>query len=104
MVGIFGRFKVFESAQGLAYGKPHPEVYMNAASKLGVEPSKCMAIEDSLSGTISAKAAGMKVISIPFDYPEHKRGFQVADKILGSLAEINDSVWNQIWSNTRSKL
>lgn len=104
MVGIYNRFQVYESAQGLAMGKPHPEVYLNAAKKLGIAPSKCMAIEDSLSGTISAKAAGMKVISIPFDYPHQKRQFQVADKILPSLAEVNATVWNEIWGTRSSKL
>eukprot|EP01083_Nonionella_stella_P302909 1046245_1 len=104
MVGIYNRFELYESAQDLSYGKPHPQVYLNAANKLGVDPKNCLAIEDSLQGTISAKAAQMKVISVPFDYPNHKPQFRVADKILASLNDMNDSVWNQIWNTPTSKL
>eukprot|EP01084_Bolivina_argentea_P050923 93679_1 len=104
MVNIYDRFILFESAQDLKYGKPHPQVYLNAANKLGVNPRNCLAIEDSLSGTISAKAAQMKVISIPFDYPHHKLEFHIADKVLQSLDEINDNVWNAIWKQSKSKL
>ena len=104
MVNIYDRFLLYESAQDLEFGKPHPQIYINTAKKLDVDPRNCLAIEDSLSGTLSAKAAQMKVISIPFDYPNHKLQFRIADKILNSLNDINDNVWNEIWSNKKSKL
>ncbi|MEY3407837.1 MAG: hypothetical protein RL038_898 [Actinomycetota bacterium] len=47
------------------HGKPHPEPYLMAAKLLGVEPSKCLAIEDSLTGIMSAEAAGTNVLGIP---------------------------------------
>mmetsp|Transcript_19268 Transcript_19268/g.30557 ORF Transcript_19268/g.30557 Transcript_19268/m.30557 type:complete len:246 (+) Transcript_19268:36-773(+) len=102
MVNIYDRFSVFESAQGLKYGKPHPQVYLDAAHKLQVDPRHCLAIEDSLSGTISAKAAQMKVISVPFDFPSHSAKFRIADKVLSSLNAINEKVWQQIWPHSRS--
>ena len=45
-------------------GKPHPEPYRKAAKKLGANPEKCLAIEDSPAGIASAKAAGMKVVAV----------------------------------------
>ena len=105
MINIYDRFLLYESAQDLEYGKPHPEIYLNTAKKLNVNPKNCLAIEDSLSGTLSAKSAQMKVISIPFDYPNHKLQFRIADKILNSLNDINDTIWNQIWNDKKkSKL
>ena len=47
------------------YGKPHPAVYLTVAKKLSVLPEKCLVIEDSLNGIISAKAAKMKAVCIP---------------------------------------
>jgi HAD superfamily hydrolase (TIGR01509 family) len=46
-------------------GKPHPEPYLQAAAKLGVSPADCVAIEDSLNGTLSAEAAGIPVLVVP---------------------------------------
>ncbi len=49
------------SSQGLARGKPHPDVFLHAASALGVRPERCLAIEDSVLGVQSGVAAGMTV-------------------------------------------
>jgi sugar-phosphatase len=53
------------SAETEPFGKPHPAVYLTAASTLGVQSNRCLVIEDSLNGIISAKAANMTVICIP---------------------------------------
>lgn len=58
-------FDVVHSAEFESFGKPHPAVYLKAAQKLGVSPSKCLVVEDSLNGVISAMAAKMKVVCIP---------------------------------------
>jgi HAD superfamily hydrolase (TIGR01509 family) len=67
-------FDVTHSAEKEAYGKPHPAVYLSAANKLNISPQKCLVIEDSLNGIISAKAARMKVVCIPekSHFPEPK--------------------------------
>ena len=49
------------SSQDMARGKPHPDVFLHAATALGVEPERCLAIEDSVNGVRSALAAGMTV-------------------------------------------
>jgi len=46
------------------HGKPHPEIFLTAAQKLGIPPKDCLAFEDSLSGVTAAKAAGMQVIGV----------------------------------------
>lgn len=46
-------------------GKPHPDPYLEAARRLGVDPKKCVAIEDSLNGTLSAESAGISVLVVP---------------------------------------
>jgi HAD superfamily hydrolase (TIGR01509 family) len=53
------------SAETEPFGKPHPAVYLTAANQLGVHPNRCLVIEDSLNGIISAKAANMTVVCIP---------------------------------------
>jgi HAD superfamily hydrolase (TIGR01509 family) len=52
------------SAEGLAHGKPHPDVYLNAAAGIGADPARCLAIEDSPTGVTSAVRAGMRVIGL----------------------------------------
>lgn len=53
------------SAEHELYGKPHPAVYLTASNKIGVSPTSCLVIEDSLNGIIAGKAANMTVICIP---------------------------------------
>ena len=50
-------------------GKPHPEAYLTAAALLGVDPARCVAIEDSPTGIASAEAAGCAVIAVPHAVP-----------------------------------
>lgn len=67
-------FQCTHSAELEDYGKPHPAVYLTVATFFGVNPAKCLVIEDSLNGIISAKAAKMKVVCIPekTHFPEPK--------------------------------
>lgn len=62
-VGLFDDFAPhIYSAQTMARGKPAPDVYLHAARQLGVDPTGCIAVEDSANGVTSARAAGMVVI------------------------------------------
>jgi len=58
-------FDFVHSAEDEEYGKPHPAVYLTVAKSLNVDPSKCIVIEDSFNGIVSAMAAQMKVVCIP---------------------------------------
>jgi 16S rRNA pseudouridine516 synthase len=58
-------FEVIITGDEIERGKPHPDIYLRAAEKLGVAPNECLVIEDSLSGVAAGKAAGMRVAAIP---------------------------------------
>ncbi|MFE5837420.1 HAD family hydrolase [Arthrobacter sp. NPDC056493] len=60
-----GTFHAVVAGDAVAQGKPHPAPYLVAAELLGVEPALCVAVEDSVSGTTSARAAGMEVVVVP---------------------------------------
>ncbi|EDQ00275.1 HAD-superfamily hydrolase, subfamily IA, variant 3 protein family [Shewanella benthica KT99] len=56
-------FDAIQSAEHLSYGKPHPEVYLNCAKILGLEPMTCVAIEDSFNGLVAARAATIPAVA-----------------------------------------
>ena len=85
------------AAEAEKLGKPYPGVYLTAASKLGVPPSSCLALEDSLNGTLAAKSAKMKCISVPEDYENRSLAFHIANVQLRSLEDMNETIWNGIW-------
>jgi len=80
-------FDLLQSAETEPYGKPHPGVFLTAARRLGVEPTRCLAFEDSLTGLIAAKAARMKVVVVPAPQDFGQSRFDLADLQLRSLAE-----------------
>ena len=66
-------FEVTVSSEEVGRGKPAPDVYLEAARRLGVEPALCAAVEDSASGIRAAHAAGMRVIAYPNGSFPHRR-------------------------------
>ena len=87
--GISGLFAASVSSEEVARGKPAPDVYVEAAARLGVDPSACVAVEDSHNGIRSAKAAGMACIAIPNAHFPPGDALAEADLVLGSLAELD---------------
>jgi beta-phosphoglucomutase-like phosphatase (HAD superfamily) len=61
----FNAFDVIVAGDDVVHGKPHAEPYLKAAQLLGVRPEECVAFEDSISGILSAEAAGTKAVGIP---------------------------------------
>jgi HAD superfamily hydrolase (TIGR01509 family) len=80
------------SGEDEAEGKPHPAVYLAAASALGVSPETCVALEDSPNGVLSAKAAGMYCVTVPDPYLADDPRMARADMILHSLAEFTPNL------------
>lgn len=80
-------FDALCSAEHMAYGKPHPEVFLTCAAQLGLAPKECLVIEDSINGIVAAKAAQMKVIAIPDEESKHNPKFVLADYRMESLEE-----------------
>lgn len=89
LAGLAELFRAVVSSEEVPRGKPAPDVYLEAASRLGVPPEGCAAVEDSHSGIRSAKAAGMHVLAIPNrSFPPDDEALAQADVVLGSLAEL----------------
>lgn len=84
---VFSYFDALVCAEDVKNGKPHPEPFLTAAEKLGLEPSGCMALEDSLNGIKSAKRAGMITVMVP-DLIEP------TDEIKAMCDYIFPSLWN----------
>lgn len=80
-------FDTLCSAEHMAYGKPHPEVFLTCAAQMGMQPKECLVIEDSINGIVAAKAAQMKVIAIPDEENRHNPKFILADYRMESLDE-----------------
>ena len=60
-----GPFDLTLAGDEVTHAKPHPEPYLTAASRLGVDPARCVVVEDSPSGVASAEAAGAAVVAVP---------------------------------------
>jgi len=87
--GIAELFGATVSSEEVERGKPAPDVYLEAARRLGVEPARCAAVEDSANGLKAAHAAGMRVIAFPNrHYPPPPDALALADVVLDSLAEL----------------
>lgn len=60
------------SSHDVTKGKPHPDLFLHTAEKIGVIPSKCLVIEDSVNGIIAGVNAGMKVVGFPGSFPKEE--------------------------------
>ncbi len=67
-LGLFDRFSVVVTGDMVTHGKPHPEIYLKAAERLGVAPERCLAIEDAPKGVQAAYRAGMTVVAVDTPY------------------------------------
>jgi HAD superfamily hydrolase (TIGR01509 family) len=89
LLGVKHLFKATVSSEEVPRGKPAPDVYLEAARRLGVEPTRAAAIEDSENGILAAKAAGMRVIAIPNrHFPPDGEALAAADVVLDSPAKL----------------
>ena len=93
---IADRFELIHSAELELLGKPHPGVYLTTARKLDLAPAECLAFEDSLAGLEAAKEAGMACIAIPDRSVVGSPGLERADLVLSTLADFDETVWDQI--------
>jgi HAD superfamily hydrolase (TIGR01549 family) len=89
-LNLINEFEVVNSAENLEFGKPHPEIFINTAKELNVNPIECLVIEDSFHGILAAKAAVMKVIAIPEEKYHNDTRFSIADYNIKSLNEIQE--------------
>jgi beta-phosphoglucomutase-like phosphatase (HAD superfamily) len=87
--GLRDRFAVVMSTEQVAAGKPAPDIYLAVTSRLGLEPARCAAVEDSTNGLKSAAAAGLAVIAIPQpEYPPDPAALGLARLVLTDLSRL----------------
>jgi HAD superfamily hydrolase (TIGR01509 family) len=93
LAGLTDCFRATVSSEEVEHGKPAPDVYLEAARRLGVAAEACTAVEDSRAGIRSAKAAGMRVVAIPnAAYPPDEETLGAADAVVRSLDELTVEV------------
>jgi HAD superfamily hydrolase (TIGR01509 family) len=91
--GLSGDFAATVSSEEVPRGKPSPDVYLEAAHRLGADPARCGAVEDSHNGIRSAKAAGMRVIALPNPhFPPDAEALAHADVVLRAIDELTPEV------------
>jgi HAD superfamily hydrolase (TIGR01509 family) len=91
--GLAPYFQATVSSEEVARGKPAPDVYLEVARRLGVDPADAAAIEDSANGIRSAHAAGMRVVAIPnHAFPPPDDVLALADVVLDSIKQLDPTV------------
>ena len=91
-LGIEPEVAVRHTAEWDPLGKPHPGAYLSTAAKLGVDPTGCLAVEDSFNGAISAKAARMRVVVVPESASIGSPRWGFCDAILPSLSGFDEAL------------
>ena len=87
LTGLTPLFRATVSSEEVPRGKPAPDVYLEAARQLELDPPRCAAVEDSANGIRSAAAAGLRVVAIPRpEFPPPDDALERTDSVLNSLA------------------
>ena len=97
LTGFGDAFRVTVSSEEVERGKPAPDVYLEAAGRLGVEAGRCVAIEDSSNGLRSAAAAGMAVIAVPNEhYPPEADALALAAASVAIVGEVTPELVERV--------
>jgi HAD superfamily hydrolase (TIGR01509 family) len=86
-LGVRELFELIVSGVEVARGKPAPDVFVEAAKRLGVAPEACVVVEDSERGVRAARAAGMRCVAVPCGETRH-HDFSEATLVLPALADL----------------
>jgi beta-phosphoglucomutase len=84
-------FEAYASGEEVPHGKPAPDVFLHAAAKLGVPPSRCIVVEDAPAGVEAGRRGGMRTIGIASLHPELQ-----ADIVVRSLEELADDAFDRL--------
>lgn len=95
-LGIKEDIDIIHSAEHEKHGKPYPDVYLTASTKLKITPEYCLAFEDTPKGLEAAKAAKMKCVVVPDEFMKGDKTFEKADLILDSLEQFDDKFLDQL--------
>jgi HAD superfamily hydrolase (TIGR01509 family) len=95
--GLREHFAVAVSAEEVLHGKPAPDVYLEAARRIGVSPAHCAAVEDSTNGLRAAAAADMLLVAVPNrQFPPTEQALALADAVIDSLEELRPGLLERI--------
>ncbi len=102
LAGLSTVFGVTVSAAEAGRGKPAPDVYLKAATLLGVDPARCLAVEDSSNGIRAGWNAGMRVVAVPtLDFPPAPAALALADVALARLTELTPPLVVELFGRPR---
>jgi HAD superfamily hydrolase (TIGR01509 family) len=97
LAGLRERFAVAVSAEEVPHGKPAPDVYLEAARRIGVPPARCAAVEDSTNGLRAAAAAGMLLVAVPNrQFPPSEQALALAHAVIDSLDQLRPGLLERI--------
>ena len=85
-LSLFDFMQHIQPSDEIENGKPHPDIFLECARKLGEKPEECIVLEDSSNGCLSGKRAGCYVIAVPTEYTDHQ-DFSMADVVVKDLFE-----------------
>lgn len=97
-IGVLTEFEAIVSGEEVSRGKPEPDVFLKAAQKLGVSPSRCVVVEDAPQGVEAARRGGMRVIAVAARQPPER--VKNADRIVTSLSELSPADFDALLGET----
>lgn len=86
-IGIKPYFETLVSGECITNSKPAPDIFLEAAKRLGVDPKNCVVIEDAVNGIAAARSAGMKCIGLTTSFSREKLSY--AHLVVDNLNELN---------------
>ena len=95
-IGLYDHFDLIFSGDGIERGKPFPDIFIQTAGKLGIDPADCLVFEDSRNGVAAAKAAGMKCAGY-INPTSGDQDLTAADMIIDDFRGIMAVMLPRIW-------
>jgi len=96
-LGIQDSFQAIAYGTEVAEGKPSPQIFQLAATRLGVRPADCVVIEDAIAGVAAAKRAGMKCIAVTNSHPG--MSLKNADLIVDTLEKVDIEILRSLFNS-----
>jgi HAD superfamily hydrolase (TIGR01509 family) len=95
-LGVLDAFDAIVAGEDVTVGKPEPEVFLKAAGKVDVPPSRCVVVEDAPQGVEAALRGGMRVVAVATSQPASR--LADADRVVASLAELTPQDFDALLS------